>query len=148
MTRKPFSTKSRADEIAAQLKAAQEAQKAYDDAIEEAVKNAGRTRVEFVENLYAHFGIEPETTERTDKNGNRVLNKDNEPILVKTNKDETKRIEKLAAALEAVFERAERRSSGSDSTVETETASAPVPKQDGKPAAASSVLSREKVGAV
>lgn len=148
MTTKPFSTKSRAEEIAAQLKAAQEAQQAYDDAIDEAVKNAGRTRVEFVETLYAHFGIEPETTERTDKNGKPVLNKDNQPILVKTDKDESKRIEKLAAALESVFAEAERHPSGNGSTVEAATKPEPVPKQDGKPVGASSDPSRQKVGAV
>lgn len=107
MTKK-FNTKSRAAEIAAQLKAAEEAQKAYDDAIAEAEKHAGRARVEFVERLYDHFGIEAETTVRKDKNGQPVRDKDGEPIRVKTDKNEEKRIENLAEAFEQLVDAAEK----------------------------------------
>lgn len=106
-SKKSFHPKARAEEIAAQLKAAEEEQRRYDTSIDEAVKNAGRTRAEFVEVLYDHFGIEPETTERRDKNGQPVLTKDGDPVVVKTDKDETVRIEKLAKKFEQLVAKAE-----------------------------------------
>lgn len=102
-----FNPKARADEIAAQLKAAEEAQASYNAAIDEAVNHAGRTRAEFVEVLYDHFGIEPESTVRKDKEGKPVLNKDGEQVVVKTDKDEAVRIEKLARAFEDLVARDE-----------------------------------------
>lgn len=102
-----FNPKARANEIAAQLKAAEEAKAAYDAAIDDAVKHAGRTRAEFVEMLYAHFGIEPETTERVDKEtGEPKRDKHGDVVRVKTDRDESVRIEKLAAEFEALVERA------------------------------------------
>lgn len=106
-SKKSFHPKARAEEIAAQLKAAEDEQRRYDASIDEAVKNAGRTRAEFVEALYDHFGIEPETTERRDKNGQPVLTKDGDPVVVKTDKDETARIEKLAKKFEQLVAKAE-----------------------------------------
>lgn len=106
-SKKSFHPKARAEEIAAQLKAAEEEQRRYDASIDEAVKNAGRTRAEFVEVLYDHFGIESETTERRDKNGQPVLTKDGDPVVVKTDKDETVRIEKLAKKFEQLVAKAE-----------------------------------------
>lgn len=106
-SKKSFHPKARAEEIAAQLKAAEDEQRRYDASIDEAVKNAGRTRAEFVEVLYDHFGIEPETTERRDKNGQPVLTKDGDPVVVKTDKDETVRIEKLAKKFEQLVAKAE-----------------------------------------
>lgn len=106
MTKK-FDPKARANEIAAQLKAAEEAQTAYDATIDEAVKHAARTRTEFVEVLYDHFGIEAETTVRKDKNGQPVRDKDGEQVRVKTDKTEEKRIEKLAEAFEQLVKTAE-----------------------------------------
>lgn len=104
---KKFNPKARANEIAAQLKAAEEAQAAYDATIDEALKHAARTRAEFVEVLYDHFGIEAETTVRKDKNGQPVRGKDGEQVRVKTDKTEEKRIEKLAKAFEQLVKAAE-----------------------------------------
>lgn len=113
--RTSFNPKARAEEIAAQLKAAEQAQKDYDASIEEAVKHAGRTRAEFVEVLYGHFGIDPEVTERKDKNGDVVTGKDGQPVRVRTDKDETVRIEKLAAKFEELVAKAEVSKEGSPS---------------------------------
>ena len=99
-----FNPKARAEEIAAELKAALEKQQAYEEAVETAVKHAGRTRAEFVEMLYEHFGISPEKTERKDKDGNVVKTKTGEPVMVSTDKDETQRIQKLAAKFEQLVE--------------------------------------------
>lgn len=104
MTMTKFDPKARANEIAAQLKAAEEAQAQYDATIAEAMKNAGRNRVEFVEMLYTHFGIDEETSSRTDGNGDPVKGKNGKPVVVKTDKDETKRISKLAEAFSALVE--------------------------------------------
>lgn len=94
-----FNPKARAEEIAAELKAAQEKQKAYDAAIDKAVKDAGRTRAEFVEMLYEHFGIEPEKTPRL-KDGEPMKDKDGKTVMVSTDKDESQRIAKLAEKFE------------------------------------------------
>lgn len=108
MSAKKFNPKARANEIAAQLKAAEAAQAAYDATIDEALEKAGRNRVEFVEVLYEHFGIEPEVTQRKDKDGNVVLSKNGEPVTVKTDKDESVRIEKLAQSFERLVEQADK----------------------------------------
>lgn len=100
-----FDPKARANEIAAQVKAAEEEQKAYDDTIAEALKSAGRTRVEFVERLYEHFDIPREMTERRDKDGAAVRGKDGQPVKVRTDKNEEARIQKLAAAFERLVEK-------------------------------------------
>lgn len=113
MSSKTFDPKARANELAAQLKAAEEAEATYNATIDEAVKNAGRTRVEFVEALYEHFGIEAEMTARKDKDDRPVLDKNGSPVMVKTDKDETKRIAKLAAAFEQLVARAEGSGGGS-----------------------------------
>jgi hypothetical protein len=107
MSIKTFDPKARANELAAQLKAAEEAEAAYNATIDEAVKNAGRTRVEFVEALYEHFGIEAEMTARKDKDDKPVLDKSGKPVMVKTDKDEAKRIAKLAVAFEQLVGRAD-----------------------------------------
>lgn len=107
MTKKMFDPKARANEIAAQLKAAEEAQAAYDATIDEALKHAARTRAEFVEVLYDHFDIDAETTVRKDKNGQPVRDKDGEQVRVKTDKTEEKRIEKLAEVFEQLVTTAE-----------------------------------------
>lgn len=104
MTTTKFNPKARANEIAAQLKAAEKAQAEYEATITEAVKQAGRTRVEFVEMLYAHFDIKSETTERKDSEGHPVKDKSGSPVLVRTDKDEAKRIVKLADAFEALID--------------------------------------------
>lgn len=100
MAANKFNPKARAEEIAAELKAAQEKQKAYDAAIDKAVKDAGRTRAEFVEMLYEHFGIEAERTERRDQDGNVVKTKKGNVVTVETDKDESKRIATLAEKFE------------------------------------------------
>lgn len=98
-SKKEFSAlRSRAEEIAQQKKALEEAEKEYKKSIDDAVKHAGRTRAEFVEKLYDYFGIEPETTERRDKDGEVVRGKDGRPIEVKTDRNEAVRIQKLAEA--------------------------------------------------
>lgn len=104
---KKFDPKARANEIAAQLKAAEEAQAAYDATIDEALKHAARTRAEFVEVLYEHFDIEAETTVRKGKDDKPVLDKNGEQVRVKTDKTEEKRIEKLAEAFEQLVKAAE-----------------------------------------
>lgn len=104
---KKFNPKARAEEIAAQLKAAEEAEKLYAETIDEAVKNAGRTRAEFVEMLYDHFDIEPETSARKDKNGEVIRSKDGAAVQVKTDKDESVRILKLAEKFEQLVAKAE-----------------------------------------
>lgn len=108
INRRAFSTQSRAAQIAAQIKAAEEEQKAYDASIDEAMRSAGRARVEFVETLYDYFGIPPETTVRRDKETGEILRKDEEPVLVKTDKKEVRRIERLAAAFGELVEKAQR----------------------------------------
>ncbi|MFP3397650.1 hypothetical protein SB749_15070 [Brevibacterium sp. SIMBA_078] len=90
--------RSRAEEIAAQKKALDDAEKAYNKSIDEAVKHAGRARAEFVEKLYKYFGIEAETTLRRDKHGEVVRDKDGRPVEVKTDRNEAVRIQKLAEA--------------------------------------------------
>ena len=107
MTTNTFDPRARAKKIAADLKAAEAAQAAYDASITEALNNAGRTRVEFVEELYKHFGIEAETTPRKDKDGKPVVDKNGAPVLVKTDKDESKRIAKLAEAFGTLVAAAE-----------------------------------------
>lgn len=102
-----FNPKARAEEIAAELKAAQEKQAAYDEAIDTAVKHAGRTRAEFVEMLYEHFDIPAEKTPRL-KDGEPVKTKSGETVMVSTDKDEAVRIEKLAAKFEQLVSAAER----------------------------------------
>lgn len=116
MTTTKFNPKARANEIAAQLKAAEKAQAEYEATITEAVKHAGRTRAEFVEMLYTHFDIDAEATERKDKNGDAVKTDDGKVVRVKTDKDEAKRIVKLAEAFEALVE------STSSPTPKTESA--------------------------
>lgn len=108
VNRRTFSTQSRAAQIAAQIKAAEEEQKAYDASIEEAMKSAGRARVEFVETLYEFFGIDVETTPRRDKETGEILQKNGEPVLVKTDKKEVHRIERLAVAFGELVEKAQR----------------------------------------
>jgi hypothetical protein len=108
INRRTFSARSRAAKIAAQIKAAEEEQKAYDASIEEAMKSAGRARVEFVETLYDFFGIDIETTARRDKETGEILRKNGEPVLVKTDKKEVRRIERLAAAFGELVEKAQR----------------------------------------
>ncbi|PRI10519.1 hypothetical protein [Leucobacter massiliensis] len=105
---KRFDPKARAKEIAAELKAAEQQQREYDDAIDEAVKHAGRTRAEFVEMLYRHFGIDAEMTERRTKEGELMRTKDGSPILVKTDRDEGHRIARLAERFEELVLQAER----------------------------------------
>lgn len=116
--KKSFDPKARANEIAAQLKAAEEAQAAYEATIDEAIKNAARSRVEFVEMLYEHFDIQAETTVRNDKSGQPVRDKDGEEVRVKTDKNEEKRIARLAEAFEQLVAAAERNTSkaGTDAT--------------------------------
>jgi hypothetical protein len=114
MTQKRFSTQSRAAQIAAQIKAAEEEQKAYDAAIDDALKTAGRARVEFVEKLYEFFDIDPEMTPRRDKATGEVITKDGEPVLVRTDRKEERRIERLARAFEAFVNREEATSQGND----------------------------------
>lgn len=94
-----FNPKARAEEIARQLKEAEEAKAAYDAAIDKAVKDAGRTRAEFVEMLYDYFGIEPEKTPRL-KDGEPMKGKDGKTVMVSTDKDESQRIAKLAEKFE------------------------------------------------
>lgn len=99
-----FNPKARAEEIARQLKEAEEAKQAYDAAIDKAVKDAGRTRAEFVEMLYDYFGIEAERTERRDQDGNVVKTKKGNVVTVETDKDESKRIATLAEKFEEMVE--------------------------------------------
>ncbi len=97
--KKKFSAlRSRAEEIASQKKALEDAEKEYKKSIDDAVKHAGRTRAEFVEKLYDYFDIQPETTERRDKDGEVVRGKDGLPVEVRTDKNEAVRIQKLAEA--------------------------------------------------
>ncbi|WP_218220429.1 hypothetical protein [Nesterenkonia sp. Act20] len=103
-----FNPKARAEQIAAQLKAAQEMQDAYDQNIETAVKHAGRTRAEFVEMLYDLFDIGPEKTPRM-KDGQPVKDKRGETVMVSTDKDESIRIGKLAAKFEVLVNDFQRR---------------------------------------
>lgn len=96
-----FNPKARAEEIARQLKEAEEAKQAYDAAIDKAVKDAGRTRAEFVEMAYDYFGIEPVKVERRDKETKEPMRDDDGNIvMVNTDRDESKRIEKLAEKFE------------------------------------------------
>lgn len=98
-SKKKFSAlRSRAEEIASQKKALEDAEKEYKKSIDDAVKHAGRTRAEFVEKLYDYFDIDTETTERRDKSGEVVRGKDGRPVEVKTDKNEAVRIQKLAEA--------------------------------------------------
>lgn len=98
-SKKKFSAlRSRAEEIASQKKALEDAEKEYKKSIDDAVKHAGRARAEFVEKLYDYFGIEAETTLRRDKHGDVVRGKDGRPIEVKTDRNEAVRIQKLAEA--------------------------------------------------
>lgn len=93
---KRFSSKSRAAEIAAQQKAAQEAQKTYENSLKDALKHAAPARVEFVENLYSYFGIEAESSPRIDKEtGEPMRAKDDSIVMVKSDRNEHVRIEKL-----------------------------------------------------
>ena len=97
---KKFDTKSRAAEIAAQKKAAEDAQKAYEASLKDALKHAAPARVEFVENLYSYFGIEAGTTALIDKEtGDPVRAKDGSIVMVKTDRNEHARIEKLGASV-------------------------------------------------
>lgn len=101
---KKFDTKSRAAQIAAQKKAAEDAQKAYEASLKDALKHAAPARVEFVENLYSHFEIEAGSTARIDKEtGEPVRAKDGSIVLIKTDRNEHVRIEKLGAALGGFF---------------------------------------------
>ncbi|OYO00738.1 hypothetical protein CGZ95_08940 [Enemella evansiae] len=134
---KTFDPKARANELAAQLKAAEEAEAAYNATIDDAMKNAGRARVEFVEALYEHFGIEADSTPRKDKDDKPVLDKSGNPVLVKTDKDETKRIAKLASAFEALVKRAESSPAG---TAEAKAADAKTEPGNGGSAAKPSVV--------
>lgn len=99
--------KNRAEQIVAELKAAQEAKQRYDEAIDEALANAGRARVEFVEMLYEFFGIEEESTERTDGSGAVKRTQSGKVIRVKTDKDESKRIARLTEAFEQLVQQSE-----------------------------------------
>lgn len=94
-----FNPKARAEEIARQLKEAEEAKQTYDAAIDKAVKDAGRTRAEFVEMLYDYFGIEAEKTPRL-KDGQPLKDKAGKTVMVPTDKDESKRIATLAEKFE------------------------------------------------
>lgn len=117
MTSTKFSAlRSRAEEIAAQKKALADAEKAHEKALDDAVKHAGRTRAEFVERLYDFFEIEPLTTERRDKNGDVVRDKDGRPVAVKTDRNEAVRILKLAEAFARLVD-------GEDHLEETEESS-------------------------
>lgn len=101
---KKFDTKSRAAQIAAQKKAAEDAQKAYDASLKEALKHAAPARVEFVENLYSYFEIEAGTTARIDREtGEPVRAKDGSIVMVKTDRNEHARIEKLGSSLADLF---------------------------------------------
>ncbi|GAA1450947.1 hypothetical protein ACFP47_11430 [Nesterenkonia lacusekhoensis] len=96
-----FNPKARAEEIARQLKEAEEAKQAYDAAIDKAVKDAGRTRAEFVEMLYEYFSIEPVKVERRDKETKEPLrDEEGNIVMVNTDRDESKRIEQLAEKFE------------------------------------------------
>lgn len=109
-----FNPKARAKEIARELEAARKKQEQYEEAIDAVVgkeaKPAARTRAEFVEMLYDHFGIEESPrTPRKDKNGNVMKKKGtDEAIMTPTDRDESERIEKLAAKFEQLVSAAER----------------------------------------
>lgn len=99
MSKKFAQMKTRAEEIVAKEKALEQAKKENDKHIDEVLKHASRTRAEFVEKLYTFFDIEPETTERKNKEGEVIRDGNGDPVTVKTDRTEAVRIQKLDEAL-------------------------------------------------
>lgn len=88
-----------------ELAAIRAEQAVYERAVDEAMKSAARVRVAYVEDLYERFGIEPEprVERRNKKTGEPMKTKAGEPVMVALDKDETRRIARLAEAVEAAL---------------------------------------------
>lgn len=90
-------------EIADQIRDLEAQQAAHDAAIDAALRSPKlvRSRVELVENLYTAFGVEAEVRPRTRKDGSPMLTKDGVPVTISTDRDESRRVARLAAAITA-----------------------------------------------
>lgn len=92
-----------ARDIAAQIKALEAEQRAHDAAIDAAVadETVARNRVELVEQLYDSFGIEPERHARVHRDGTPVLDKSGQQVYTRSDRSESRRTTRLAAAITA-----------------------------------------------
>lgn len=111
-------------ELEAQLQALEVETQEHEAHLEDRLEKAGRARVAFVEDLLDRFEI-PQGTPRIDKEtGEQKLTKDGEPIFIRNDPDETKRMERLAAVIDDLVLRAE----GQESTAPSEDE----PQEDGQ----------------
>lgn len=101
------STAQITQELRRQLEAVEAERAVREEHLAEVLETAGPARVALVEDLLDHFGIEPERTPRISrKTKEQVKNKAGEPQFNYSDRDETRRMKRLLAAIEDLIERA------------------------------------------
>jgi len=98
---------ARRAELEAQLQALEAETEEHEAHLADRLEKAGRARVALVEDLLDRFEI-PQGTPRIDKEtGKQKLTKEGKPIFINNDPDETKRMERLAEAIDGLVRRAE-----------------------------------------